>query len=218
MTIIVQTASEFDRDYNWLKTAIADWLHRDDLADRIPDFIMLAEQRLNRLPRVRSMQVEASLTLAAGARTVALPADFGSPVAAWVELDEGRAQLTPAAPELLPVTSAPGQPQRWCVDGGNIALERPADVEKSITLRYHGMYQLSDGATINALLIKYPDLYLYGALIESGPYVRDPAMLAIWQDRFDRAIREINKNESRARGAVPLSTDLAQIIGHRSTI
>lgn len=218
MPIIVQTFSEFARDFDWLKGAIADWLHREDLAERIPDFIMLAEQRLNRLPRVRGMQVQEVLALAPGSRLVALPLDYNTPVTAWMDRDQGRVQLTPAVPEQLAVTSNPGQPQYWCIDGANLMVERPADVEYSITLRYYGLYRLSDAATINALLIKYPDLYLYASLIESAPYVRDPGLLGIWQDRYDRAVKEITVNESRARGAVPLTTDLGQLLGHRSTI
>lgn len=218
MTIIVQTTSEFARDYDWLKGAIADWLHRDDLTERIPDFIMLAEQRLNRLQRVRAMQVEDVLELAPGVRTAALPPDFNTPVAAWMDVPIGRVQLTPAAPELLPVTTTPGQPQYWCIDGTSLSVERPADVEYPITLRYYGLYQLSEAATINALLIKYPDLYLYASLIESAPYVRDPGQLGIWQDRYDRAVREITVNESRARGSVPLTTDLGQIFGRKSSM
>ena len=38
-------------NYTELKTAVANWLDRDDLTDRIPEFIALAESRFNRLLR-----------------------------------------------------------------------------------------------------------------------------------------------------------------------
>ena len=42
--------------YTKLKTSVATWLDRDDLTDNIPDFISLAEDRINRHIRVRSME------------------------------------------------------------------------------------------------------------------------------------------------------------------
>jgi len=42
--------------YSELQTAVANWLDRDDLTDRIPEFIALAEARFNRVLRLRSME------------------------------------------------------------------------------------------------------------------------------------------------------------------
>ena len=44
--------------YDELKTAVANWLDRDDLTDRIPEFISLAEARFNRVLRLRSMETK----------------------------------------------------------------------------------------------------------------------------------------------------------------
>jgi len=33
--------------YSELQTAVADWMHRTDLTAKIPDFITLAESRIN---------------------------------------------------------------------------------------------------------------------------------------------------------------------------
>lgn len=49
MTIIVQTiASASARDYDWLRASVAGWLHRTDLEAVIPDFVVFAEQRINK--------------------------------------------------------------------------------------------------------------------------------------------------------------------------
>ena len=42
-----------------LHTAVANWLNRSDLTDRIPEFISLAEAGFNRNLRVRDMLVKA---------------------------------------------------------------------------------------------------------------------------------------------------------------
>ena len=41
--------------YSSLQTAVANWLDRSDLTDRIPEFIDLAEARINRALRVTFM-------------------------------------------------------------------------------------------------------------------------------------------------------------------
>ena len=50
-------------NYEGLKAAVADWLGRDDLAERIPDFIALAERRMARelRPRVLERRAEAEV-------------------------------------------------------------------------------------------------------------------------------------------------------------
>ena len=41
--------------YSELQTAVANWLDRDDLTDRIQEFIALAEARMNRILRLAIM-------------------------------------------------------------------------------------------------------------------------------------------------------------------
>ena len=41
--------------YSTLQTAVANWLDRDDLTDRIPEFVSLAEATFNRTLRLRAM-------------------------------------------------------------------------------------------------------------------------------------------------------------------
>jgi hypothetical protein len=52
-------------NYGELKTAVANWLKRGDLTSRIPEFIALAEDRINKKLRVRAMEASATLVLSA---------------------------------------------------------------------------------------------------------------------------------------------------------
>ena len=63
-------------NYTELKTAVANWLDRDDLTDRIPEFIALAESRFNRLLRIRAMESKQTASTVAGQQNLALPARF----------------------------------------------------------------------------------------------------------------------------------------------
>lgn len=51
--------------YAELKTAVANWLHDSNLTTRIPEFIALAEDRINQRVRVKAMEVTLPLRLAA---------------------------------------------------------------------------------------------------------------------------------------------------------
>ena len=58
--------------YAELQTAVANWLDRDDLTDRIPEFIALAEAKMNRNLRISLMEnVSTAITMAAGHGTIA---------------------------------------------------------------------------------------------------------------------------------------------------
>ena len=63
--------------YSELQTAVANWLDRDDLTDRIPEFIALAEAKMNRVLRISLMEnVSTALTMVSGTRDYSLPTGF----------------------------------------------------------------------------------------------------------------------------------------------
>lgn len=196
-------------NYTELQTAIAGWLHRTDLAAKATEFIALAESRLNRQLRLSMMESSEPLTAVIGSRFVALPAGFVEPLAMWIEEASGRSGLRFYQESGLPVTTSAGQPACWAIDGGNIAFERPADQAYSMTLRMLKAFALSDAQPTNWLLTNHPDLYLYGALIESAPYLRDDSRTTVWQSLFDRALAEVQAKENRSRSLATLSTDAA---------
>jgi hypothetical protein len=197
--------------YSDLKASIANWLHRSDLDAMIPDFIAMAESRINRLMQVRGMEVDAPLTMAPGSRYVALPDDFNTPIALWLESFQPRLKLTPALADQLVVSPVAGYPEYWAIDGANIAVDKPAASNYPLTLRYHKTLRLSDSSQTNTVLTEYPDLYLFGSLLEAAPYMRDDARIAVWQERFDRAVKEISDNETENRSVAPLRTELTAI-------
>jgi len=200
-------------DYTELQAAVTGWLQRKDLATQVPDFIALAETSINRIVHVSAMENEVALTLPAGERTVPLPAGYSTPLAVWLAAPQPREELTAMVAEALPVTDSPGCPRFWAIDGLSLAFECPADVARPVTLRYRGGFRLTDDVPTNALLTKYPDVYLYGALLQSAPRIRDNDSMMIWQAMYRQAVKEINATESRARAAAPLRTELAGLLG-----
>jgi hypothetical protein len=49
----------------------------------------------------------------------------------------------------------------------------------------------------NWILRDHPDAYLYGALLQAAPFLRDDERIAVWGGLFERAIDGINKHEFR---------------------
>lgn len=193
--------------YAQLKSAIADWLERSDLTERTGDFIVLAESRLDRVLRLRLMETEHALTVTPGARTIALPIGFREPVALWMERTGGREPMRFADAATLNVAGAAGEPRAWTVDGAMLAFDRPCDQAYGFTLRMLGRLTLSDAEPTNAVLRDYPDLYLFGALMEAAPYLRDAELLSLFAARFEAAIAEVRAKEARHRALSRLSVE-----------
>lgn len=194
--------------YAELQAAAANWLVRTDLTQRIPEFIALAESRLNRVLRARLAEREVPMTAAVGARTIPLPAGFAEPLALWIEGLSGRRALRFIEPGLLAASSLWGEPVSWSVDGANLAFDRPCDQAYGVVLRMLAKFALSEAAPTNDLLTDHPDAYLFATLCEAGPFLRDTELAAAYEARLERAIDEINAKDARARAAATLSTEI----------
>lgn len=191
--------------YADLKAGVADWLERSDLSARIPDFILLAESRLNRLFRGRMSEVSTVLAAVPGARTLALPTAFSEAIS--VHLDGCPEGLRFIDPALIAVQSDLGRPGYWTLETGNLAFERPCDQAYAVRLRYMRKFTLSDAEPSNPLLAEHPDLYLFGALLEAAPFLRDADLLALFQVRFGAALQEANGKEKQNRSLAKLRSE-----------
>ena len=168
MTIIVTSTSAPLYDYTALKTAVASWLHRADLESKIPDFITLAEAKFNRALRVEEMVSVHSATAADSAIT--LPTDY---------LEAISLEVAGNAYDFRPASVFFELEGRYYTRRGNQLVL--ADAGGDVTLHYYAQIPgLSTGNPSNWLLEKAPDLYLYSALLEAAPYIKDDARLAVW--------------------------------------
>jgi hypothetical protein len=194
--------------YAELQAACANWLVRADLTARIPEFITLAESRLNRVLRARLAETEVALSGVVGSRTIPLPAGFAEPLGLWIARDGGHEALLFVEPSLIGASSLRGEPAAWTVDGAKIAFDRPCGLAYGFTLRMLAKFQLSDAATSNALLADYPDAYLFATLCEAAPFLRDAELAGAYEARLGRAIEEINSKDARSRAPRTLVTEL----------
>jgi hypothetical protein len=193
--------------YADLQSAITSWANRSDLSSNAPDFITLAEARLNDLLLMRDMETETTLTAVVGQNYVALPSAYVSPIALWIVINTYRQPLYPAEPEELPYYPSNVRPQYWAIDGDNIRFDTQADDTYSLPFRYISKSNLSNSITTNQLLAKRPDLYLAGGLVELAKYTRDSELFNEWEPKFQKALAEVKAAEGRNRGMVPMRAD-----------
>lgn len=193
-------------DYTELKAAVGAWsFNRSDLP--AGDLVALGEARLNRDLRLRAMEAEAELTATAGERTLPLPEGFQAALALWREDGAGRVPLRRVAGTIT-VSSAPGWPDYWTVEGETIAFERPSETADAYRLRYLKRLTLSEDEPVNWLLTNHPDAYLAAALVEAALWAGDEEQAVRWQARYQAAVEAINGREALARAA-PLRMELA---------
>jgi hypothetical protein len=196
-------------DRTTLKAEIADWANRTDLTTANTDlFIALAEAKMfdDLLPR--SFESEESLTLTQGQNYVALPTGYISPIALWLVVDSERVLLEPALPQELPYHTDATEPRWWAIDGANIRFDCPAGEAYTAYLRMMKSSALSASNTTNYLLTKRPDIYLAGCMIQYAIWARDDNEVGKWSALYKDRVDSFKASENRARGMVPLRTDL----------
>lgn len=216
--------------YNELVQAVIGWLNREgetDLEERIPDFIVLCEARIRRqqewFRQIYSL-ANAGVPLAVTAYPMQLP-DYVREVttmwnasasahgeieiltpSAWrgyVQLDSslgGRSRkgiIVPQMDRFLQDTAA------GAAQGPFLYLWPQPPVDGSILVDFEFIRDLdpiTPGA-VNGLFLRHPDLYLYGTLVESAPYLQHDERLQLWDARFEQAVKEINIERERAQFA-----------------
>lgn len=195
--------------YADLQAAVASWLIRSDQTARIPDFIAMAEARLNRVLRLRRAELNAALTGVPASRFVPLPGDYDEALTCWIVYPAGTEaqELRFVDPARIDPSTIAGTPYGWTIDGTNLGFERPCDQAYAFTLRYLAKLALSDAIPTNALLTDYPDAYLFATLAEAGAALRDNDFTVMYEGKLERALREINAKDARSRAQQVLSTE-----------
>lgn len=184
--------------YTTLQASIADWLNRGDLTAVIPDYIRLVEAELGRILKGRPMTTSVAVTFDTSG-TLALPADFVRARSLTLETD---LYMWPV--EVKPyeyVIQKRGQlvsgPPRYVAVVGDQMVFAPiadSDTEYTGTLIYDaGLTPLSASVSTNWVLEDHPDVYLYGALAQAAPYLKDDERIPVWESRYRTGLDQIRE-------------------------
>lgn len=196
--------------YAELKTAITNWSKRGDITSYLDDVIQMGEKYLFRKIRTRDMETALSVTIASGVATI--PTDYvamkyayvdGSPTqplqmksAQWIQLN-------------YPERSSSGKPAFMSADAGNFIFGPYPDSGYTIKgIYFKRLTAVSSSA--NALFTNNPDVYLFAALAELEPFLKNDKRIGLWVSKRDQLIMDINKeNDESLYSGGPLSMSVA---------
>jgi hypothetical protein len=214
-----------DGSYDGLKASVADFLNRGDLVSVIPDFIVLAEAQMARrfvgrvgqgLPIPRRLIRRADTEVAAAAEYVAAPSDFHGPVEFVLDgemvLDYLDSTNLAQRKQTGRVT---GRPRWYALVGGELQLFPVADQNYAGELTYIARTAaLSEANSTNWILQDYPDAYLYGALVQSAPYLKDDTRATTWGALFTAALDDICNADPVPGDESRLRSEVARVAHH----
>jgi len=192
--------------YTELKDAIADWLDRSDLTSRIPDFIALAEARINRELRIRPMEVRSVAYTSSGQKYFNLPGGYLQ--MRNIQLNTNPTTpleyITPEMLDRLYGSNTTGKPRAYTLIGDEIQLSPIPDAAYEIEMAfYENITSLGDGTsgtvTYNWLTQNAPDILLYGSLMEAEPFIKNDERIPVWLNGYSNAIDKLQKADSRDR-------------------
>ena len=187
--------------YTELKSAVADWLNRDDLTAVVPTFIALAETSMERALRTRKMLVRANATI--DTQYSAVPSDFleirSMKITSSSPIQPMYAQTIEAMDDLDAKNPGTGKPVYFCVVGNQIRVHPAPSGNYTAELAYYStINKLSASVASNWILASHPDAYLYGALLQAAPYLKDDERAGVWSGLYVAAIEAIKTADERA--------------------
>ena len=211
-------------NYAELQALLEDWLVKTGMSESVKDFITLAEGKLRTDPRVRTTKrtvinvpgrdTQADVDLD-NHGVVNMPGDYKS-VVVWSINDLAGNIIMPGTPASFRAgASQTGtRPNHFMTlrdrDASGAeevkALLRPVpnlDAGVGTTLIYRSSFEaLTDTNTSNWLLNLSPAIYVYSALEQSAPYLRDDPRLPTWVALKEDALNSLAAFESGSEEVV----------------
>ena len=189
--------------YAELQTAVANWLDRDDLTDRIPEFIALAEAKMNRNLRISLMEnVSTDILMAGGTRDYPLPTGFTG----MKEFHLTTSPITPLSyitPEMMNrmwAGSNTGRPQAFTLfsDAGTRKIRVGPSPDSDYTTSMLFLKKIDNLSVSNpteTMLTENPDVYLYGALLEAEPFLMNDARVQLWGTMLQQVAKDLQDRD-----------------------
>tara|TARA_B100000795_G_scaffold238305_1_gene199335 strand:- start:23 stop:643 length:621 start_codon:yes stop_codon:yes gene_type:complete len=187
--------------YTELKASIANFLNRDDLTATIPDFISLAESSINNEIRHWRMEKRAETTV--DSQFTGIPSDWLSTIRFHL-VTNGTTSLNFMSLATMQSSRAArndstGTPTNYSLNSSQFEVfPSPDGAYSAILMYYEKIPTLSSSNATNWLLTQYPDIYLYGALLHSAPYLKEDERANVWAALYSAGVARVNSASSRS--------------------
>ncbi len=190
-------------DFGELRTAVANWLTRAELTPRIPEFVALGEARLFTDLRCREMEATADISTTSAQRADPLPARFV----------QARSLILAAATNVRLEYRSPAEywstyadiptsavPAYYTVEQDNFLWAPVPNAVVTITVAHYARpAAFSADADTNAIIARWPSLYLYTALLEAAPFLGNDPRIVTWSGLYETLLASIHAADKRDR-------------------
>ena len=200
--------------YAELQSEILDTLNREDLVADVSDYtpgtiegavkraIAKAENRLARRIRTRQLESSTAISTVASTETITLPTDWLGAKLLQLRKDP-KVNLAPRDLQQLYEdfpSQTPGQPAGYAVFGTQARLRPIPDSVMTVDVFYYAKpTPMSAAADNNVWLQNYPDLLLYGALLELTAHLKEDERIQVWKGYFDEGIKDVTEDNVMSR-------------------
>lgn len=191
-------------DYTGLTSTVASYLARADLTTFIPNFVEAAERLI--YPRLVNRGVEIEFTATTSSGVVALSGLTNYLSMKWLrDSASGGTFLKPLTAEQLYETYpdrsvAETHPRYYARDGANIVFgPAAADGVALDGVYYAKLAKLTSANTTNWVISNYPELLLYGALMQAQPFIAGDERIPIWGNLLKEQWAAVREEERRER-------------------
>lgn len=196
--------------YSGLVDAIGAWVHRSDLTNVIPDFIRMAESRMQNDLNIRQLDKVSTLTTTGGSNSLALPEDFNQ-LRSLSLISSGVTQVLDAMhPDMLIQrwgSYGSALPRTYAIRGSNFLLGPTPDSAYTVTIEYASTIPgLTQSNTTNTVLTAYPEAYLHCCMIFAGQYIRDMDLVAGMEQLYAADVERINAQNWAQMGNMTMRT------------
>jgi hypothetical protein len=191
--------------YATLKTAIQNWMDRDDLSGNVDEFIDLVESDIAEQLRAINMLVIATGTASTGVINIAASpfTRFQEIQALWLTVSGVKRVLNYIPPNIYASRyedNVAGIPEYFTfMDLDLYLLPAPADTYTYTALYYQKAVPLDSSNTSNWILSGHAGLYLYGAMYHASLFEKDEQRAALYAGLFEKKIMEIQRRTNAAR-------------------
>jgi len=195
--------------YADLKTAVAAWLSvsATDLSSQIDNLITIAEERIFREVRNRTMETALNGTMANG--VLALPSDYVALRYAYLDTAPNQALERRPAEWIYanyPYQTASGVPKYIGRNASNFIFAPYPDSQYTVLGVYYARLA-SVSTTPNALFLANPDIYLMACLAEGGLLIGRDDRIPMWEAKYQRILADVNgvdKTEDQSGSALQM--------------
>jgi hypothetical protein len=192
-------------NYEEVKSVALAYSNRSDqdLISNIDNFLRMTEAKLNRELHVQRQSKRAVVQTVDGQEYYGLPADFAGLRDIETRVDassKGRITFQYRSPEQFNnIANAGGTACVYTIIADQLQIWPSTDGEILEIVYYATLPPLGTLNQENWLSKRYPDLYIFGLMVEISAFAKDVDASMIWSQRFDGAIASIDLKDDKER-------------------